>query len=116
MQLRRKLKALALERSKLPSISAREYSEVPAPFSAAIVDIVSGLLPVKNFPVQPGDELWSFFDLEQGSLESEIEDFLQRVAPSAPPLADSEFIRDPQTVRELVAMTYAHAKPYLAVG
>lgn len=109
----KKLRALATKRKTEPEPSLKEYLPAPQKFAEAILEIISGLLPVRHFPIRPDDELWSLFDLEQGCLISEIEDLLRRVAPTAPDFLSASNSLSLETVRDLVLMVYAHAKEHL---
>jgi len=79
--VKRRLHALAVERCH-PSdgtSASDNYSPVPQEFAAAVVALVDGLVPVVGFPVLPEDNLWQLYDIDQGSLESESEDFILRM-------------------------------------
>jgi len=113
--VKRRLRALAVERCH-PSdgtSASDNYSPVPQEFAAAVVALVEGLVPVVRFPILPEDNLWQLYDIDQGSLESESEDFILRIAPGAPSLAEASVTHPIETVRDLVSLLYSHAEPFL---
>jgi hypothetical protein len=113
--LQRKLSKIAVQRGP-QSVNLGEYAPAPPELVMALLGAISGLLPVPDFPILPGDSLWSLFDLDQGCVENEIECVLERVAPGAPPLDAKSNVRAPETVSDLIHLVYGHAKPHLSAN
>jgi hypothetical protein len=50
--------------------------EVPEPFRSEMYGLIQRMVPRPSFPVHPDDDIWVLYDFDQGTLESEIEDYL----------------------------------------
>ena len=110
--LRRKLRKVAAVRAPYV-VDLSEYRPAPPELVTALLSAISSLLPVRDFPILPSDNPWTLFDLDQGCVENEIENVLERFAPSAPPLGAEPDIPPPETVRDVIRRVHHHAAPYL---
>jgi hypothetical protein len=103
----RRLADIAGTRNEQDSLNSFRAAlpEVSEPFRSEMYRLIQSLLPRPNFPVHPDDDIWELYDLDQGTLESEIEDYLvtrNEVLSHAP--SDRGFT----TVVELVRMVEGH--------
>jgi hypothetical protein len=87
--------------------------EVPEPFRSEMYGLVQRLLPMPNFPVHPDDDIWMLYDLDQGILESEIEEYLLTRNEALPHCQSDRGIT---TVAELVRMVARHKVPADTAG
>ena len=86
------------------------FADVSGPVPTGVRLLLQRLLPGAAFPVLPEDDLWALYDLDQGTLESQIEDYFsengRRWVPSstaAPPRTVADLVR-------LVAACYSAAR------
>src|SRR5688572_21948391 len=103
----RRLADIARTRNEQDSLNSFRAAmpEVSEPFRSEMYRLIQSLLPIPNFPVHPDDDIWVLYDLDQGTLESEIEDYLvtrNEVLSHVPP------DRGCTTVVELVRMVERH--------
>jgi hypothetical protein len=73
-----RLARLAASRDPIASLAnfTSALSDVPGQVSTDVRALLQKLLPGREFPVLPDDSLWALYDLDQGTLESEVEDYL----------------------------------------
>jgi hypothetical protein len=107
---RRRLSDIARTRNEQDSVERFRTAlpEVPEPFRSEMYGLVQRLLPMPNFPVHPDDDIWSLYDFDQGTLESEIEDYLLTRNETMPHFKSDRGIT---TVAELVRMVESHKVP-----
>jgi hypothetical protein len=106
--LSRKLSRVAASRD--PSRALASFLEalpgLPEETSLQVYRLVQGLLPIPNFPIEPNDNLWSLYDLGQGTLESTVEDFIE--GKKWPPFAAKG--SGIETVVQLTQQVHLHGK------
>jgi hypothetical protein len=106
----RRLADLARTRNAQDSVISFRAAlpEVSEPFRSEMYGLIQRLLPIPNFPVHPNDNIWMLYDLDQGTLESEIEDYLVTRNEA---LRHFQSDRGITTVVELVRMVDRHKVP-----
>jgi hypothetical protein len=82
--------------------------ELSEPFRSEMYGLIQRLVPMPNFPVHPDDDIWMLYDLDQGALDSEIEDYLVTRNEALP---HRQTDRGITTVVELVRMVARHKVP-----
>jgi len=106
----RRLADIARTRNQQSSVERFKAAlpEVPEPFRSEMYGLIQRMLPMPNFPVHPDDDIWLLYDLDQGTLESEIEDYLVTRNEVLPPFQSD---RGFSTVVELVRMVERYKVP-----
>ena len=107
---RRRLAKVADNRDAQDSVTSFRAAlpEVSEPFRAEMYGLIQRLLPIPNFPVEPNDGIWTLYDLDQGTLESEIEDYLETRNEVLPHFQSDQGVT---TVLELVRMVDRRKAP-----
>ena len=105
---KRSLSILAATRDAAMSLSSYRAAlpEVPDAFRTDIYTLVQGPLPVQGFPIQPTNSLWALYQLDQGTLESTIENHFKDRGILLPATGSGAAI---ETVQNVVRMLYTQA-------
>jgi hypothetical protein len=80
------------------------FPDQPRDLLRSIYSSMQQVVGINNFPVRVDDDLWRTLELDQGSLESEVESFFERRGYKDPTFADTG--APPVTVRDLVRQFY----------